>query len=411
MSGFGPVGSAAVGAAGPTLDSAINEDLADAAGLASAIRSTIPASLTATAATSGALHAWIWPSIAETLTAGAMVEGKTLDNLVARLSAVSAIEMHALLAAKASDGASLMGAVVAAWQLLLEEEISTVGEALATVRKFAALADALAATGQATGNMTAFVNLVQAVTLEGLIRLGFSPDLVDEATLASNTDANARLLGQAMDGLFASDSAAAIMRISAVATEGVEIDSAAQALLRANVDLADGILIYVTIRLGGVDYVGWALNTDALAASEHRGAAFDSYVSFKGKDYAAGPNGLVEFGGATDDGEAIDWSLRTFLTDFGTGKFKRVPDCYIVATTTGTLALKVITRDPGTGVQTEDWYCVVRAPEQGPGTGRVKIGRGLKSTWWGFELVPINGADLEGLDSLSLRPLILDRRV
>jgi hypothetical protein len=202
-----------------------------------------------------------------------------------------------------------------------------------------------------------------------------------------------------------------MVRISAVAADSVEIASPAEALLRANADLADGVMLYVTLRLGDTDYVGWVLNTDALAASSYRTAPYDSYASFKGKDYGAGPNGIDEFGGTTDDGEPIDWSLRTFLTDFGTGKFKRVPDVYIGAQSSCALVVKVITIDPGTGVKTEDWYRVDRAPADAPGTGRAKVGRGLKSTWWAVELVPLDGAELAGLDSISMRPLILDRRV
>lgn len=351
------------------------------------------------------------PNLVATALIGGVTAGETLANLVGRLSARAQLEASFHLAADAAAGGRVMDNVLAAWQLLLEEEIAGVGEALGSVKKLAAIADALAASGQAVGNRIAFVNLIQAITLEGLIRQGFTPDLTDEATLASATANTARKLAAAADALMASATGLPMVRISAIAADAVEVASPVEALLRANADLADGVVVYVSLRLGDTDYVGWVMNTDALAASQYRTAPYDSFATFKGKDYGAGPNGIDEFGGSTDDGEPIDWSLRTFLTDFGTGKWKRVPDCFLGVETSGTLVLKVITREPGTGVQTEDWYRVERAPADGPGNGRAKIGRGLRSTWWGFELVPLNGADLAGLDSISLRPVILDRRV
>lgn len=410
MPGFGPLGSYPLGASGSG-GTAITLDLADSlVGTAAAVDDLL-ARLTDGLSASDAPHAWIWPSIAEALTAGAAIDPKVLDNLIAGLAVRASIEGRFHLVGDASDSVGILGTTLAAWQLLLEEEVATLGAAVGTVTKIAALADALAATGQASNNLAAFASIVQAITMEGLIRTGFQPDLVDAATLASATDNTAKLLGAAAEGLLVSDAGLPMVRISAIAAEGLELASPADALLRANEDLADGILLYVTLRLGNTDYVGWALNTDALAASQYRTAPFDSYASFKGKDYAAGPDGLVVLGGDTDDGAAIEWSLKTFLMDFGTGKFKRVPAVYIGADTSGTLVVKVITIDPATGTKTEDWYKVARAPAGAPGNGYAKVGRGLKSTWWAFELVPQAGADLDGLDSISLRPLILDRRV
>lgn len=378
----------------------------------SAAASSGPVGLTLaeTIGTSGSTEYEVTALLFAALTAQETIAPEVLANLVASLATTTSLHGQFSLVGNADDGVGLADAAVAAWQLLLAEDISTVGAAVGTVTKFAALADALAATGQVVGNLTAFVALVQAITLEGLIATGFNADAVDGMTLQEATASNARLLSEAMDALLTSDSGQPMLRVSAIAAESVGFDSAGEALLRANADLSDGVVLYVTLRLGDTDYVGWMLNTDALAASQYSSAPFDSYASFKGRDYAAGPNGLVVFGGTDDDGAAIDWSLRTFLMDFGTSKFKRVPDVYIGARTDGQLVLKVITRAPGTGAQSTDWYLVKRNPDEGAGTGKVKVGRGLKSTWWAVELVNADGASLE-LDSIALRPLILDRRV
>lgn len=413
MYGALPYGAAPYGAApspaGPPVP--IEADLLATMGTLAGIRSTIPVLVEDAMQGAEVVHAWIWPAIADTLTAGDAAAPDVLANLIDRLASVSTVHAAAHLVGNAGDTVAFQTTVLAAWQILLEENVATAGDAVGTVQKIAALADAMAATGIATGNLRALAAIVEAIAMEGLIQQGFTPSLVDSTTLTDATTAVARLLLPAVDGLLVSDAAVPMLRISAVAADGVELASPAEALMRANADLADGVILYVTLRLGGVDYVGWALNSTAHAASQHANAAFDSFATFKGRDYGAGPGGLMEFTGKTDDGEPIAWSLKTFLTDFGTGKFKRMPDVYIGAHTDGRLVVKVLTREPSTGVLVEDWYYVQRSPADGPGMGRAKVGRGLKSTWWAVELCNVAGADLDGLDSIELRPLILDRRV
>ena len=67
------------------------------------------------------------------------------------------------------------------------------------------------------------------------------------------------------------------------------------------------------------------------------------------------------------------------------------------------------TRDPNTGVLTEDWYELVTKQGAGEAQGRAKVGRGLKSTWWGMTLQNIDGADFR-LDEIAWRMIVLDRR-
>lgn len=152
------------------------------------------------------------------------------------------------------------------------------------------------------------------------------------------------------------------------------------------------------------------MNTDLKAVSEYRGLQFDSIVAHpKGFHYAAGPGGIYQITGSDDDGEPIDAWIKTFLTDFGTHKFKRAPDMWLGLTTDGRMLVKTLTRDPRTGVQNEDWWEAVTKQDTGEASGRAKIGRGLKSTWWGMELRNIAGSDFQ-LDEIAWRPIVLDRR-
>ena len=113
--------------------------------------------------------------------------------------------------------------------------------------------------------------------------------------------------------------------------------------------------------------------------------------------------------GTTDDGTAIDAYVRTFLTDFGTHKFKRAPDIWVGIATDGRMLAKVRTRDPASGAVLDDWYELVTKQDGNEANGRAKVGRGLKSVWWGLELRNINGSDFR-VDEAGLRYLVLDRR-
>lgn len=351
----------------------------------------------------------VWPSASSGLQAGDVPDAEVLANLIDRVHASGTVHASAQLAGDAASGVQFFDSIMAAWQLLLEEEIGTAGAAASNVRKLAALVDALAATGQAQSNLSAFAACVSALALEGLLAQGYSVEAADQVLMADTATAIAKLLGPLVDGVMATDDATMTLRISAITTDGVAVGDDPAAILRSNADLADGVLVYATLRLGGTDYVGWVLNTDLQAPSLHRNVAFDSFASFKGKHYGAGPSGLVQFTGTSEDGAPIEAYLRTALIDFGTSKFKKTPEIFIGVTDGGALVAKVITREPNTGRKVEDWYQVERLPVAGPGTGRAKPGKGLKSTYWQLVLHNVAGAAF-ALNKIEWRPVILDSR-
>jgi hypothetical protein len=254
------------------------------------------------------------------------------------------------------------------------------------------------------------VAVAVAAVLEANLSAGWGHTLVDQAALLDQTQNILRAMNTVSDAAAVSDTAAGSLRLSLVCAETVNVDDDLATTLRMNADLADGVLLYCSFRLGDTEYSGWAVNTDLRAATEHRNQPFDSIVSHpKGFHYAAGPGGIVQITGKDDDGAPIDAYLRTFLTDFGTHKFKRVPDIFVGLATDGRMLVKMVTRDPRTGVACDDWYELVTKQDAGEAQGRAKIGRGLKSTWWGMELRNIQGADFR-LDEIAWRALILDRR-
>jgi len=333
-----------------------------------------------------------------------------LYNLRSRLAVVDAVTNQATLVGNLTSGATVVDAIRMAWWMLLEDAGDAADSASYRITKGVALTDALRATATVDGRLTAYAACAVAVTLEDAIRSGWSKDLADQAAITDAVQNTLSAMLALSDSIALSDSAVGSLRLSLVCAETVNVDDDLATTLRMNADLADGVLLYCSFRLGDTEYSGWAVNTDLRAATEHRNQPFDSIVSHpKGFHYAAGPGGIVQITGKDDDGAPIDAYLRTFLTDFGTHKFKRVPDIFVGLATDGRMLVKMVTRDPRTGVACDDWYELVTKQDAGEAQGRAKIGRGLKSTWWGMELRNIQGADFR-LDEIAWRALILDRR-
>lgn len=386
--------------------------LADAAATTTVVDGRLGVPLTDLMAWTTPAIGSVWPTLADAMVAGSSIDAITLANLVDRLVAAASLDVAAKLQGNAADSVKHSDAVLSAWNMLLTAGVNTVTDS-ASVQLLAVLVDTLVATGQVDGRLKALVACIEALALEDLIARGFTAQAVDAVQIADTAESIAALLGSLLDGLLVSDAGVPMLRLTCICAESLVMDDDGAAILRAKGDLADGVLVYATVRLGTSDYSGWVLNTDLRAATEYRTFPFDSLTAYRGKHYGAGNGGIVRFTGNaktdTDAGVVVDAWLRTTLTDFGTDIFKRVPDAYIGCTADGDLILKTVTRDPGTGVKTEDWYAVTRKQELGPGVGRTEIGRGLKSTWWQFELRNVAGSSF-ALDTLRLRPLILDRR-
>jgi hypothetical protein len=346
--------------------------------------------------------------IASANVAGAIV-GDVLPNARETIIVSGEVASTMTFAPGGDSSASFRDSVAAAWQMMLSDGATGTDESIGTVQRRLAAADALAATAMADSRLSAMAACAVAAALEDLVTSGWSMDAIDSAALADSAAAKLRALVAAADAAAVADGAAGSLRLSLVAAESAQVDDSPAAALSGLVNAASGAMAYVSVRIGATDYSGWVVNADLRAVTEYRNVPFESLATFRGMHYAAGPNGIFQLTGDTDNGEPIDAWVRTFLTDFGTNIFKRAPDIFVGVTATGDMMVKVLTRDPGTGAPCEDWYSVVRKQEAGPAIGRVKVGRGLKSTWWGLELRNVDGGDFT-VHAIEWRPIVLDRR-
>lgn len=392
MTGFGPLAGAPVGAIGASVPPPVLVDLADA------IAGT--ASLTA---------ADVRAACADALASADLLAGFDLPNLIDAIAMTGSPSAWLHARSQLSESARFDETVGVAWSMLLEEGMQLGAVAAAHPLLLAVMADAMAATGVATSRLDALAALSGALAMESLMANGWSVAAVDSVTFNDALDAAARFFGPLVDQAGIADGAEFGLRVVAIAQDGAALEDAAGSVAHLLATAEDGALLYATVRLAGNEYAGWVLNTTTRAPSEYRGFNFDSLVTWQGRTFGAGAGGIFELGGDSDDGDPIQAFIRTGLSDFGSGKLKRVPDLYLGYAGNGDVVLKVIITSE-TGEKSEEWYRQAMKPAESVREGRLQIARGLKSRYWQFELCNTAGAAIEFAD-VRLRPIILDRRV
>lgn len=320
------------------------------------------------------------------------------------------------------------GADWATYRLIEQLITDTAGVALALEARSALLVhDSAAASVLAQG--VAALRLADRAAAQG----GFGTRYQGLALVAEYAQASpaaraafAQFLGESAQAGGALDF---LTKLFADITEQAEAASSVQAFLGigileiARADAADGVVATaqyiaevlergtaaITLRFDDELFTAWVMNTEgSRAVSRYTDYRFNSFAMLEGGMYAASDEGLYLLGGDTDDGDVISAGIRTLMLSFGTSRQKRVRSAYVGYTSTGRLLLKVRVVEQGELI--EHWFEGIDLPANAPREQRIPVAMGLRSRYWQFELVNVDGADFE-IDELELHPLVLQRRV
>jgi hypothetical protein len=188
-----------------------------------------------------------------------------------------------------------------------------------------------------------------------------------------------------------------------------------QSALVANLTLeavfSSTLEILTTAILDGIEYDVWAFTLDSehLPGYRYENFNFNSFarLSTGAGDlyYGADDTGIYELTGGTDNGTQIRASIITGRHAEGSEHLSQVVSGYLAGTSTGQLVLRVIT-DTGTIYS----YTAEAALGTYPTRQRVKLGKGLKSSFWQFEVKNQNGEDFD-LMGVDVLPVVLKRRI
>lgn len=126
----------------------------------------------------------------------------------------------------------------------------------------------------------------------------------------------------------------------------------------------------------------------AVTEYEFPSISLTSLATINGKHFGAGPQGIFELTGNTDNGTAIAAEIQTGKLDFGDSRGKRVSDAYVEASSTGQMSFSVVT-DAGS------YSYPLGAPSVHLVNRKANLGKGIKTRRWQFKLNNVSGAAFE----------------
>ena len=148
----------------------------------------------------------------------------------------------------------------------------------------------------------------------------------------------------------------------------------------------------------------WAMDWDTAATTAYENYAFNSFAVIDGKAYGCKADGIYLLEGDDDEGVPVRASVNFGANDFGTTKNKAMPHAYVGVAASGQLWLRVQV-DGGTSYTYQ-----ARSVNAAQQVQRFDFGKGLKGSYYTFELFNSGGSDFD-LDKIEFMPVVLSRRI
>ena len=181
------------------------------------------------------------------------------------------------------------------------------------------------------------------------------------------------------------------------ASESVSVK---QVLLAA---INDGIRMQVLLTFSGLQYDGWVVNLNNYAASRYSGFNFNSFCQYQGMYYGCSATGIHSLEAADDDGTPIEAFLSTGYIKPFSNSMARVPDAFLLVKNDGAMKVRVV-------VDGQIWTYNLENQNDCHKHSRVKLGKGLKSVAWRFEVANDQGSDFD-IESFKIYPIELSRHI
>lgn len=314
----------------------------------------------------------------------------------------AALQLRPLALAASAGYAGPEPSYAVAGLYLLPLQAFGVGAALATGSAELSLRE-LAALG------TDRVYGAAAVELAPLQLFGFS-EAANEATIGTYLVSASTLAGEPLIvvSMYSDGTVASVLAVQ------LTLDASAASALGASTTLDSTELLHAA--LSSIMSIGaavpifeqpvqsWVLNTANLASSSYEGFEFNSFGRFAGRYVGARSDGLYLLEGDDDAGLPIRASMSLGKQNFGTTLLKRPEYAYIGVAASGDVFVKVI--DP----QGDSWLYRARRTSEAMQTQRADFGRGLRASYFEFEIYNADGGDID-LNTVEFRLAELSRRI
>lgn len=346
--------------------------------------------------------------IAEAMALGAQPTAFVVSMLRDRLST------SALFVGSANQNGSLVEALRILDRLrpvldgLLIESMLAADTSQGRVERIAYLVDALLLAEVVSSRRDAIAALAMVLTVSGRFESANLTEIVEALLIDDELVARLIANGALLEASVLAHDIAAARVVFASVPEALLLSGTANGLASHRTVLEERTGLDFEILIAGEMYQGWAVNTESGAPTEYENFPFNSMCRLGQRYYGAGEGGLFLLDGDNDDGDPIRARILTGEMDFDSPNLKRVERAYMGYTTRGDLALKVIVTHAGK--RTEYWYKAAALTSGERTETRVKLGEGMVSRYWQFELVNSGGADFE-IDRWDVDVRDLKRRV
>lgn len=295
------------------------------------------------------------------------------------------------------------------WHMLLEEGITLSGVATDDGYKVTKVVARLLLSGEVDTYAEAIAAVTVGLVFGALTDLLAFEQITDQVQLAAVVSELFTAVEAMLETVIAASAAEGSQIAVALVNEDVVMASALAGAAELNALINEGIGFFLTLNLDDGNYIAWVLNTESKGLSRYTNYPFNSFMRVGRAYYGVTSTGLYKLSGDDDAGTPIAAKLRLGMSDLGTRKLKRLPEGYIGYTSDGTLLLQVIFSDEATGEKNGAYYTLPPRAAGNVRENRWKVGKGLKSVDWDFEITNVDGADFD-LQSIQWRPIILDRR-
>ena len=289
------------------------------------------------------------------------------------------------------------------------DTMSVTDDIIGDVVKLVALVDAMRLADSTLTQHMAVGLVAELFTAAGVALSVFDGDITDAATTTAALEGRYVAMAHLLDTMLTQADALglAIMTVQLHDDISVEGDVLTQTLFYGL--LEEHLDFTVSLALDGLPYLGVCMNATNKAITEYQPYDFNSLAVLQGVLYGANDAGLFRLDGDTDDAVNIEAYARTALTRIADGRMAQVDSAYLGYSADGVIQLKAITTD-ATGSKTSRVYQLNAQNADANRSGRIKLGRGVKSVYWAFEVSNSLGADFT-IDVLELRVLALSRRI
>lgn len=171
----------------------------------------------------------------------------------------------------------------------------------------------------------------------------------------------------------------------------------------------EGLGFVLNIDLDNGQFIAWSMEVDKKGLSKYTEYPFNSFCKLGTQYFGATDEGIFLMEGSDDDGANIQARIRLAMTTMGSMAHKAIPVMYLGYTASNGLYIKAIITDKNDEYVAHIYKLKPQATNA-MRTARVKLGDGLQSVYFGWEIENVDGGDLN-IDHIQWLPMNTDRKV